>query len=642
MKSTLFFIVSFLYTTFSFAQIDPSTPWTWMKGDNTVNRLGVYGTEGVGNTANKPGSRNSSTTWRDGAGNLWMFGGSGYASAGQGYLNDLWKFNPGTSIWTWVKGANTVNQKGVYGTQGVADVLNKPGASYSSASWTDASGNLWLFGGYGYCSTTMGLLNSLWKYNPTTNEWTWIKGDNAVNRIGNYGTQGVAAGTNMPGARYGSQTWTDASGNLWLFGGYGHASGSAGILNDMWKYNIATNEWTWVKGDNVINQVAVYGTKGVTNSSNKPGARYVSTSWKDQSGNFWMFGGYGYDETYGGNLNDMWKYEPATNQWTWMSGDKIIDQKAVFGTLGVPSISNKPGSRYIGSSWKDPNGDLLMFGGYGYDAINSGYLNDCWKYNIATNAWTWIKGDNTVDQPGIYGTQGMPDPNNKSGARTGSVSWSDGSGNLWMFGGYGFDGSSTGVLNDLWKINSSQLVLPLHLLNFSGTLNNDIVYLKWEAEQETGFSHYNVQRSIDGNNFITIGMVNGAGNNTRNEYTYYDNGLINQAAKKVFYRLQMMDLDGKFTYSKIICFDKEQTNGTITVFPNPASHSINISFEQYKKGNMTIHITGIGGNTIKTMTHYTAEGKTSLSIEVSTLPAGTYMLSVISENGTMHQKFIKQ
>ncbi len=636
MKSTLFFIVSFLYTTFSFAQIDPSTPWTWMKGDNTVNRLGV------GNTANKPGSRNSSTTWRDGAGNLWMFGGSGYASSGQGYLNDLWKFNPGTSIWTWVKGSSNTEEYSVYGLQNIPNMLNKPGATVLSSSWTDTNNYLWLFGGFGYTNNSFGFLNTLWKFNTVTNEWTWVKGDKTIDKKGVYGTKGVEHTNNKPGARYGSQTWIDESGNMWLFGGYGYDENNFGMLNDLWKYNPVNNKWTWMHGDKTIDQIGVFGIKGNANPSNKPGGRYASTSWRDNNGNFWLFGGYGFDDTQIGSLNDLWKYNPSTNQWTWMHGDKTNNQVGIYGSLGIANVTNQPGSRYVSNSWTSISGELWLFGGQGYGSTNSGYLNDLWRYNPSTNTWTWVKGDNAVDQTGIYGNQGMPDISNKSGARNGAVSWTDNGGNLWLFGGYGFDGSSSGVLNDLWKINSSQLVLPLLLLNFSGTLNNDIVHLKWEAEQETGFRHYNVQRSIDGNNFITIGMVNGAGNNTRNEYTYYDNGLINQAAKKVFYRLQMMDLDGKFTYSKIICFDKEQTNGTITVFPNPASHSINISFEQYKKGNMTIHITGIGGNTIKKMTQFTAEGKTSLSIEVSTLPAGTYMLSVISENGTMHQKFIKQ
>ena len=69
-------------------------------------------------------------------------------------MNDLWRYDPATNMWTWMSGSNTVNQAGVYGTKGVPDAANVPGARESSISWTDGSGNLWLFGGYGDGNTT--------------------------------------------------------------------------------------------------------------------------------------------------------------------------------------------------------------------------------------------------------------------------------------------------------------------------------------------------------------------------------------------------------------------------------------------------------------------------------------------------------
>ena len=50
-----------------------------------------------------------------------------------------------------------------------------------------------------------------------------------------------------------------------------------------------------------------------------------------------------------------------------------------------------------------------------------------------------------------------------------------------FFGGYGFDGNSSGILNDLWKISSFAGMLPLHLLQFSGVLNNETVRLQWQS-----------------------------------------------------------------------------------------------------------------------------------------------------------------
>lgn len=640
----IFFTAVLLCTLCSFAQINPQTPWTWMKGDNTIDQFGIYGTQGVSNNINKPGARNFATTWRDAAGDLWLFGGAGDGASASGFLNDLWKFTPATNKWTWEKGDSAVGQFSVYGTPGISNAANTPGGSFSSVSWTDLNGNLWLFGGFGFAGNAFGFLNTLWKYESSSNQWTSINHDNTINQAGVYGIQGVGNTVNGPGARYGSQTWTDDTGNLWLYGGYGYGedTNSAGILNDIWKYDPLSNIWTWIKGDKTIEQVGFYGTKGISNPANKPGARYVSSSWKDLNGDLWLFGGYGYDENNSGNLNDLWKYNPLTNEWTWISGDNTINQPGVYGIQGLPDATNKPGARYVSSSWKDLNGDLWLFGGYGYDAANTGYLNDLWRYSPANNKWTWIKGNNAVDQMGVYGTQGIPDTSNKSGARTGSVSWTDGGGNLWLFGGYGFDGSSSGVLNDLWKISGLQAVLPLHLIHFSGVLNNEAVQLQWQTEQETGFSHFIIQRSFDGISFTSIGTVIGAANSNRNGYGYYDNDLKTRQLQKVFYRLQLMDRDGHFTYSKILRFDLEQISPGISLFPNPVVQSLNLSFNQNRTGTLMISITDMNGIAVKKQTEVIAAGRTSINIDVSNLAAAAYLVSVSNGETVTQQKFIKQ
>src|SRR5574341_498235 len=92
-------------------------------------------------------------------------------------------------------------------------------------------------------------------------------------------------------------SWIDGSGNLWLFGGEGvDSAGRWGDLNDLWKFD-GTN-WTWISGSDTIIypfQGGVYGTKGTASPSNVPGGRFGAVSWIDGSGNFWLFGGYGYD-----------------------------------------------------------------------------------------------------------------------------------------------------------------------------------------------------------------------------------------------------------------------------------------------------------------------------------------------------------
>ena len=425
--------------------------WTWVSGSDTVKQSGVYGTKGVASAANVPGARGYSVAWKDGNGNLRLFGGNGYDSAGTlGDLNDLWKFDGGK--WIWEGGSDTVSQAGVYGAKGVVSASNFPGARNSAASWTDSSGNLWIFGGSGSDSAgAHGRLNDLWEFDGAT--WVWVSGSDTVNQPGVYGTKGIAAAANVPGARYcyGSATWIDGSGSLWLFGGVGYDSaGVNGDLNDLWKFD--GSNWTWVSGSDTANQSGVYGTKGVASASNVPGARWGSVTWRDGSGNLWLFGGYGHDSAGAlDDLNDLWKFDGSN--WMWVSGSNTVAQKGVYGAKGAASASNFPGARDSAASWKDGSGNLWLFGGYGYDSAGTGYdLNDLWKFD--GNNWTWVSGSDTVNQAGVYGTKGIASASNVPGAREYAVSWVDNSGNFWLFGGVGRDSAGTADrLNDLWRYN---------------------------------------------------------------------------------------------------------------------------------------------------------------------------------------------
>jgi hypothetical protein len=66
----------------------------------------------------------------------------------------------------------------------------------------------------------------------------------------------------------------------------------------------------------------------------------------------------------------------------------------------------------------------------------SGFLNDLWKFD--GEEWVWVSGSNEMNQNGIYGEKGIPNSNNIPGGRDGAVSWMDNSGNMWMFGGFGY------------------------------------------------------------------------------------------------------------------------------------------------------------------------------------------------------------
>jgi hypothetical protein len=174
----------------------------------------------------------------DSAGNLWLFGGQGYAAVGgSGELNDLWSFSPTSKQWTWVGGWNTVNGAGDYGTKSTSSG-NLPGARFSASVSTDPGGNLWLFGGTGFDGGgTLGALGDLWEYDIAAAKWIWMAGSQTRANVGSYGTQGMAAPGNAPGARAVAVAWMDGSGNFWLFGGQGLATTqTAGTLNDLWQF----------------------------------------------------------------------------------------------------------------------------------------------------------------------------------------------------------------------------------------------------------------------------------------------------------------------------------------------------------------------------------------------------------------------
>jgi N-acetylneuraminic acid mutarotase len=371
--------------------------------------------------------------------------------------------------WTWMGGGDTVpagygGNPGIYGTPGTPAPTNIPGGRGRQASWTDSSGNFWLFGGYGADQNgTVGSLNDLWTFSPSLNEWTWMNGGNTLSagacNPSVYGSLYTPASTNTPGGRVQPITWTDNNGHLWLLGGDGcDLSGLYGLLNDLWEYLPATNEWVWMSGSQSLNLAGAYATHGSFSSSNMPGARSAAATWTDSNNNLWVFGGLGYDiNGTEGELNDLWEFNSTSHQWAWMGGNSTVNQPGLYGAYGASSTSYIPGGRYAPISWTDSTGHLWLFGGNGYDInANSGYLNDLWEFNPTTLAWTFITGNNIVNQAGVYGSPGTPAPTNIPGARYFSASWADKNGNLWLFGSAGYDANDTiQDLNDLWEYTPS-------------------------------------------------------------------------------------------------------------------------------------------------------------------------------------------
>ncbi len=120
-----------------------------------------------------------------------------------------------------------------------------------------------------------------------------------------------------------------------------------------------------------------------------------------------------------------------------------------------------------------------------------------------------------------------------------------------------------------------QSPLPLQLLSFNSSVSGKSIDLKWTTTDEQNVSHFDIQRSLNGSNFVSIGDVKANINRINGQYQYNDNDVI--SGQKYFYRLKMVDFDEKYQYSNIISESISAENANFRVYPNPVSRNMVIS-----------------------------------------------------------------
>jgi hypothetical protein len=196
----------------------------------------------------------------------------------------------------------------------------------------------------------------------------------------------------MPGARSAGSGWATVDGDFWLVGGFKNSTQS---FDDVWIYDIASNQWTWKLGSaGLINQAGVYGTQGSADPANKPGARFTPSTWVTLNGTLWIFGGGGADG-FGntGRLSDLWSYGiPNPSGTSYDEGipdefpsELIVNENpnasdATAGTMAYVPVSG----RLTGT---DPDGDRLLFNSTGATTLSQGTLtlntDGTWTYTPA-------------------------------------------------------------------------------------------------------------------------------------------------------------------------------------------------------------------------------------------------------------------
>lgn len=360
-------------------------------------------------------------------------------------------------IWTWVNGDTSNWQVPVHGPAGSYDGSNHPSGGYEGVNWTGKDGRLWYFESH-YRDAVNGASwgSELWCYDPSIEQWAWVKGPAVPNHTGQYGIQGVEAPGNLPPARgFGAASWADTTGKLWMFGGYAYINGDRNYA-DLWCYDPATNNWTWVNGPQQFDIAPSWGVQGVPDPSNHPGSRNeMIATWVDQENDLWLFGGFYFDN--GAVIgSDLWRYSIEDNMWTWMKGPNTPWAPGIYGVQGAEDPQNNPGARWAATTWTDHSGDLWLFGGRRTNNWVED-LNDMWRFRPSTNNWTWMNGPPAVSDTGAAGTRCDEDDTfNPSSRFECKARWTDAKGDLWLWGGNaGLVDQNRTYLNDLWKYDVS-------------------------------------------------------------------------------------------------------------------------------------------------------------------------------------------
>jgi Secretion system C-terminal sorting domain len=187
--------------------------------------------------------------------------------------------------------------------------------------------------------------------------------------------------------------------------------------------------------------------------------------------------------------------------------------------------------------------------------------------------------------------------------------------------------------------------LPVSLVNFSGNINNRLVQLNWQATQEMNSSYYEVQRSIDGTNFEPVATVTAKRNaNGTSVYSATDDLYFFQQTK-AYYRLKMVDTDGKAKYSAVIQvrLNAETKTTVVKAWPNPFMNQLNTEYYSENSGTVKINFVDMNGRSVAATTVQVRKGQNSFAItEVQKLQRGAYIMQLIADDKIKIIKVVKQ
>jgi hypothetical protein len=162
------------------------------------------------------------------------------------------------------------------------------------------------------------------------------------------------------------------------------------------------------------------------------------------------------------------------------------------------------------------------------------------------------------------------------------------------------------------------------------------------SSNEINAKQYEVERSENGIDFVKISTV--AAKNSGQmvtDYSFIDN-LVNYNKTVIYYKLKMLDKDGRFTYSSVIRLNINDSRNSLSIYPNPARNDLSVSFKSEIIGQTLIKIIDKTGRILLTSKIPVVKGNNTVRLpDIGVLPSGSYILEVQTPTGAANAKFVK-
>lgn len=200
--------------------------------------------------------------------------------------------------------------------------------------------------------------------------------------------------------------------------------------------------------------------------------------------------------------------------------------------------------------------------------------------------------------------------------------------------------------NSIWFRSFSYtniVFLPVKLTSFTAKgLNNNKVELNWSTSQEKNASHFTIEKSLNGTDFSDAGIIFSLGDSEQPQQYAFTDDLRTGEKGLVYYRLKMVDLDGKSQHSpiKIVRMGEEKANVSILVYPNPVANELRVTLPAtWHDKKVTIDIITANGVLVKRMV--TNNASQTETINVRALTPGSYLVRSSTDSDSASQRIVK-